>query len=167
MRFQTVAAHAGTRRVEYLQKHSDIRGLADYIGLDLSRPAALRLRRGVDINAVRADIGSRAEFQHNVAENSRAGVPAGIRRLVGDPEQQFVFSLVEEIGDIVLKRGVAVGPGAGFLSVDEQCGVHINAVKIEQHPARKLFRRAGEGTPVPALAGLVELRRVVYQPVVR
>ncbi len=71
--------------------------------------------------------------QPDISVDAAAGIPAGIRLLgVVDPDGNHVVPAPVQIrGKVISERDIAVRPHSKRMSVDEDLGVHIYAVKVD------------------------------------
>ena len=82
-------------------------------------------------------------------------------------DQNAVFAIFQSIGYIKAEGCIAVLPLADFLIVYIDGSIHIYAVKNQDIAIVLSESVYGEILLVPATAGLVEICRIAYKPVVR
>ena len=114
--------------------------------------------------------------QVNVPVNPGAAVPAGVgNQIVFHAHGHQVFAFPHQLRYIHIKGGVAVAVAACFLSVYIDCGIHIDALKIQVYLFlfRRTFHRkmlsvpADAGFCIPASAAclFIFLRGIIHAPV--
>ncbi|CCY72544.1 unknown [Eubacterium sp. CAG:115] len=138
---------------------------AQYLGGHGYCPILAVLFRG-NVHAIVSEARFGRFAQPHAAIDSRAGIPAGIRRTVVDADSYRIFAVHDEVGYIKLERGISVLPLAGGLSVDVHVRIHVHAVKsyVSAHSGLLFI---AEAFPIPARGGLIQIISVVNQPIVR
>jgi hypothetical protein len=70
--------------------------------------------------------------------------------MVERADDEGVFPLAQQRGDLEAEGSVTAAVGSGFLPVHEDAGFIVHRTEVQQHGAGKLFPRNGKGPAVPA-----------------
>ena len=136
----------------------------------------------------------RADLQIDLSKDSGSGIPSAVGRPEPYLQCHSVLALHQSLGNIHLKGGISIFPVADLLAVHIESGIHINSLKAKQHllashnschvmlhsrlfGAKHPFGQIHtqiidlsvndlELLGVPPAAVLVEILRVIDQPVV-
>ncbi len=90
--------------------------------------------------------------QPDVAVYAAAAIPTGVGLLgIVNANGYSVFTVRIEIrSEIVAERSIAIGAGAEFMTIDEDCGVHIGSIEVNVYFIFGLVGRESESLAVPA-----------------
>ena len=133
--------------------HGDIRvGVVTDGGGDLDGGGLRGNLRGGDERAIAIDTHGFGGGQVDVAVDARAGIPAGIGKIVvvidADGED-IVAALVEVRREVVFERSIAVRAFAEFVAVQVDGGVLVDAVEAEDECFVLLVGGEGEVLAIP------------------
>ncbi|GFI52922.1 hypothetical protein IMSAGC021_01231 [Muribaculaceae bacterium] len=120
-------------------------GIADNVGADCHRRDTV-CHVGVYLLSPERNVYFIERAEPDVAVDAATAIPARVWLFgVVDTHSYHVFAVSFEIrGEIIAERCVAVRTCAEFMSVDEDGGVHVGSVKVDERLFALLSRRDGE-----------------------
>ncbi len=143
-----------------LDARDDARRVADDLrghvhGGEAAGVGALDVRRGHE-GPVARDVGRVGDDEVDVAVDPAARVPAAAWELVADLDGDDVLRVAVGVRVLQVDReaGVAVRVAGDLLAVEEDDGVHVDAVELERDGLARVRAREREGLAVPAQAAL-------------